>query len=59
MKYSCEVCNYFTQYSGNFSIHKKTQKHLSMITKKVGASAKTIAEIYPKVIPSYPYRDNK
>jgi hypothetical protein len=61
MKYHCEACNYFTEFSGNFSTHKRTKKHSEMITKKVDAPAKTIAEVIPElsqVIPSYPYRDN-
>jgi len=26
--YNCELCNYATEYSSNFCIHKKTKKHL-------------------------------
>ena len=32
--YICELCNYQTEYSGNYCNHKKTKKHLKLETKK-------------------------
>ncbi len=32
--YYCKYCNYKTKYSSNFSIHKKSQKHLNLINIK-------------------------
>jgi hypothetical protein len=34
MLYKCDICNYSTNNSGNFSHHKKTKKHLIFISKK-------------------------
>jgi hypothetical protein len=43
--YICELCNYQTEYSGNFSNHKKTKKHqLQVSSKNSIANKKTIAE---------------
>ena len=44
--YFCNACNYKTSYSGNFTNHKKTQKHLHLLAlKKECADPTTIAEI--------------
>ena len=32
--YNCKICNYKTEYSSNFSIHKKTIKHINNLNNK-------------------------
>ena len=54
MSYTCELCNYNTNDSGNYSHHKKTKKHLQNITKKVFIDDKTTTTVIKsvsKVIP--------
>ena len=34
MSYKCEICNYETNDSGNFTRHKKTQKHIKLSLQK-------------------------
>ena len=34
MSYNCDICNYTTNDSGNFSRHKKTKKHIEIMVKK-------------------------
>jgi len=49
MSYFCDICNYKTTSSGNFSNHKKTQKHiLKLSLKKSQDDEKTIVNI-PKL----------
>ncbi len=38
--YVCEYCNYKTEYSSNFCIHKKSKKHLKIIEEKSEVTAK-------------------
>ena len=33
-KYNCEICKYATEFSSNYSIHKKSKKHLLLISEK-------------------------
>ncbi len=40
--YICEICNYQTEYSGNFCNHKKTKKHLRLEKEKSIQSTKNI-----------------
>ncbi len=47
MKYHCIACNYLTEYSGNFSNHKKTQKHILLTTIKENNAAKNISNVTP------------
>ena len=32
--YECNICDYKTEYSSNFSIHKKTMKHINNLKNK-------------------------
>jgi hypothetical protein len=41
--YYCENCNYKTEYSGNFCIHKKSKKHIKNIVEKSITVAKKLA----------------
>ena len=42
-KYNCEICKYTTDYSSNYTIHKKSKKHLLLISDKLKNSIN-----YPK-----------
>ena len=41
--YICQECNYKTEYSGNFCIHKKSKKHLNNIAEKSSIANKKLA----------------
>ncbi len=42
--YYCDICDYKTDYSSNFSIHKKSKKHINYSNKKVNHEPINIAK---------------
>jgi hypothetical protein len=44
MSYFCEHCNYKTDYSSNFCIHKKSKKHIAIVAQKKSTDSKNIAQ---------------
>ena len=49
MSYSCKFCNYETNDSGNFTRHKKTQKHIKLSFLKSIEETENDSKNYPKL----------
>ena len=57
MKYKCEMCNYETDFSSNWCIHKKSQKHISNESTKLNLESKNRQANEEKNICSFCGRD--